>query len=127
MSDSWKRATFNTLHEIKPVLGKDNIYQSLWREEVVLTRLRIGHTRCTNSYLLKREDQALCISCNEPITVKHFLIDCIKFSHERRQFFQSNDLRCLFEDVPTDPLGIKLATLSWPWGAQFPLGTLLDW
>ena len=69
---------------------------------MVLTRLRIGHTRFTHSYQLKREDQPLCISCNEPFTVKHFLIDRIEFSHVRRQFFQTNGLRYLFEDVPTD-------------------------
>ena len=99
---SWDRATFNKLHEIKPVLGKNTIYRSLRRDEVVLTRLRIGHTRLTHSYLLKREDQPFCISCNEPFTAKHFLIDCIEFSHVRRQFFQTNDLRYLFENVPAD-------------------------
>ena len=101
---SWDRATFNKLHEIKPVLGKNNIYRSLRREEVVLTRQRIGHTRLTHSYLLKREDQPFCISCNEPFTVKHFLIDCIEFSHVRSQFFQTNDLRYLFENVPNDSI-----------------------
>ena len=44
---SWDTATFNKLHEIKPVLGKNTIYRSFRREEVVLTRLRIGHTRHT--------------------------------------------------------------------------------
>ena len=96
------RATFNKLNEIKPVLCKNTIYRSLRREEVVLTRLRIGHTRLTQSYLLKREDQPFCISYNEPFTVKHFLIDCIEFSHVRRQFFQTNDPRYLFENVPAD-------------------------
>ena len=42
MQLSWDRATFNKLHEVKPVLGKNSIYRSLRREEVVLTRLRIG-------------------------------------------------------------------------------------
>ena len=77
---------------------------------MVLTRVRIGHTRLTYSYLLEREDQPLCISCNEPFTiscnepftVKHFLIDCLEFSQVRRQFFQTEDLRNLFEDVPPD-------------------------
>ena len=63
---------------------------------MVPTSLRIGHIRLTHSYVLKRVDLPLCISCNEPFTVKHFLIDCIEFSHVRRQFFQSNDLRYLF-------------------------------
>ena len=52
------------------VMGQSNntIYRSLRREALVLTHLRIliGHTRLTHSYLLKREDQPLCISCNEP-------------------------------------------------------------
>ena len=61
-----------------------------------------SHTRLTHSYLLKREDQPFCSSCNEPFTVKHFLIDCIELSHIRRQFFHTNDLRYLFENVPTD-------------------------
>ena len=68
---SWDRATFNKLHEIKPVLGKNTIYRSIRREKVVLTPLRIGHTRLTHSNLLKREDQPLCISCNKTFTVKH--------------------------------------------------------
>ena len=48
---SWDRATVNKLHEIKQVLGKNTIYRSLRREEVVLTCLSIGHTRLTHSYL----------------------------------------------------------------------------
>ena len=77
------------------------MYRSL-RREMVLTRLRIGHSRLTHSYLLEREDQPLCISCCEPFTVKHFLIDCLEFSQVRRQFFQTKDLKYLFEDVPAD-------------------------
>ena len=92
----------NKLHEIKPFLGNNTIGRSLRRENVVLTRLRIGHTRTTHAYLLKREGQPLCISCNKPFTVKHFLIDCFEFAHVRRQFFHSNDIRQLFQDVPAD-------------------------
>ena len=115
----WDRATFNKLHEIKPVLGKNTIYRSLRREEVVLTRLRIGHTRLTNSCLLKREDQPFCIGCNEPFTVKHFLVDCIDFSHVRRQFFQTNGLRYLFENVPA--YNILMA------GLDGSVGCATDW
>ena len=77
---------------------------------MVLTRLRIGHTRLTHSYLLKREDQPFCISCNEPFTVKLFLIDCIEFSHVRRQFFQTNDLR--YENVPADNILVFLKNIN---------------
>ena len=75
---------------------------------MVLTRLRIGHTRLTHSYLLNREDQPFCISCNKLFTVKHFLIECIEFSNVRRQLFQTNDLRYLFENVPADNILVFL-------------------
>jgi len=38
--------------------------------------LRIGHTRLTNLYLLKGENQAECQICHSPLTVKNILIDC---------------------------------------------------
>ena len=79
---------------------------------MVLTRLRIGHTRLTHSYLLKREDPPFCISCNELFTVKHFLIDCIEFSHVRHQFFQTNDMRYLFENVPADSILVFLKHIN---------------
>ena len=91
MADVMGQSNIKKTYEIKPVLGKNTIYRPLRREEMVLIRLRIGHTR-----------QPFFISCNEPFTAKHFLIDCIEFSHVRRQFFQTNDLRILFEDVPAD-------------------------
>ena len=79
---------------------------------MVLIRLRVCHTRLTHSYLLKREDQPYCISCNEPFMVKHFLIDCFEFSHVRRQFFQINDLRYLFENVLADHILVFLKHIN---------------
>ena len=88
-------SSHNKLHEIKPVLGNNIIGRPLRREDVVVTRLRIGHTIITHSYLIKREDQPLCISCNKLFTVKHFLIDCFEFANVRRHFFHTNDMRQL--------------------------------
>ena len=96
---SWDGAKYNKLHEIKRVPSKNTINRSFRREEVVLTGLRIDHIRHTNSFMLIREDQPLCISCNKPFTVKHFLIDCFEFAHVRRQFIHLNDLRQLFQDA----------------------------
>ena len=47
-----------------------------------------------------------------PFTVKHFLLDCIEFSHVRRQFFQTNDLKFLFEDVPADNILLFLKYIN---------------
>ena len=104
---------------------KNNIYRSLRREEVVLTRLRIGHTRLTNSYLLKREDQPFCISCNEPFTVKHFLIDCIEFSHVRPRVLDFLPCRGPGGSISTGNIGV-IQSLS-PLGRAKGSTTCLPW
>ena len=66
----------------------------------IFARLRIGHTRITHSYLLKREDQPKCIGCDTSFTVKHFLLECTDFAAKRISSFQANNLKELFKDVP---------------------------
>lgn len=53
------------------------------RESIALVRLRIGHTRYTHSYIFNREQENnLCETCDEPLTVKHILI-CNQFNDAR--------------------------------------------
>ena len=84
-------------HEVSPV--KKNYYpvvHALKREDVVLTRLRIGQTVVTHSYLLKSDDHSPSISCNEPFTVKHLLI---AFSDIMKRYFNVRNLKQLFKEV----------------------------
>ena len=46
------------------------------RKEVTLSRLRIGPTRITHTYLLKEKQQPMCYACQTKYTVKHILIEC---------------------------------------------------
>ena len=53
---SWDAAVTNKLHSVKPVLGEWlPSFRTVRREEVVLARCRIGHTRYTHSFLLQGE------------------------------------------------------------------------
>ena len=55
----WDTAVHNKLHSIKPILSEWRpAYRMDRKEEVVLTRLRIGHSYATPSYLLKGEGTA---------------------------------------------------------------------
>ena len=52
----WDETPFNKLKEIQPIVNHHRLVPKLSRrEEIVLARLRIGHTRVTHSCLLKRE------------------------------------------------------------------------
>ena len=97
----WNGAKFDKLGEVEPIVKRPKaIHKLSRREEIVLARLRIGHTRITHSHLLKREDEPKCIGCDTPFTVKHFLLECTDFAEERISCFQANNLKELFKDVP---------------------------
>ena len=97
---SWNAAVFNKLHSIKPSLGEwQPNYRIDRKEEVTLTRLRIGHTFITHSFLLKGEDWPLCIPCQEPFSVKHVLLDCTDFRFIRSRFYRVSSLKELFDTV----------------------------
>ena len=89
-----------TTTSIKPSLGEwQPNYRIDRKEEVTLARLRIGHTFITHSFLLKGEDWPLCIPCQEPFSVKHFLLDCTDFSIIRSRFYRVSSLKELFDMV----------------------------
>ena len=97
---SWNDAVQNKLHTLKPVLGEwKHSCRADRKEEVVLARLRIGHTHITHSFILKGEDPPECVSCNEPFTVKHVLIDCIDFQLTRDRYYRVQDMKELFDTV----------------------------
>ena len=72
------------------------------KEEVVLSRLRIGHTRLTHSFLLTRDEPPHCFGCNKTITVRHFLFECDDFTQIRRKYFHVDTYKLIFQDVPLD-------------------------
>ena len=77
----WDKQVDNKLFEIRPSLSeKLPSLGGTCKEEVVLTRLKIGHTFLTHSYLLKGERAPQCTPCHEPLTVKHILLSCNAFS-----------------------------------------------
>ena len=74
------------------------------REQVVISRLRIGHTKLTHSFILKQEPQPQCLTCQTTCTVKHILIECRSFAVTWKRFFKVNNLTDLFENVKTDDI-----------------------
>ena len=71
---SWNNSIGNKLLDIKPTIDEyKSVVRNIRKEEVVLARLPLGHTRVTHSYLLLGEEQPLCVGCDAPFTVRHFL------------------------------------------------------
>jgi ribonuclease HI len=55
-------------------------------EQRVLTRLRIGHTRLTHTFLLKKESPPNCECCGTLLDVRHLILQCRKFDAARIKY-----------------------------------------
>ena len=96
---SWDNIQFNKLQPIKPIIGESSTFRTNRKEEITLARLRIGHTRLTHSFLLKREDKPQCIPCDADLNVEHILIHCIDLALVRQNYFDVTTLKELFDSV----------------------------
>ena len=89
--------------KFSPPLGEWRIaLRKSRREQVVISRLRIGHTKLTHAFILKQEPQLQCLTCQTTCTVKHILIEYRAFAVIRKRFFKVNSLTDLFENVEID-------------------------
>ena len=103
----WDHKHFNVrpikLHNIMPSISPFNVNGLCRKDEVVIHRIRIGHTRLTHKYLmedpLKREPP--CNFCYvDTLTVQHLLIECQHFNLVRQNYYNANDMKDLFDRVP---------------------------
>ena len=102
---SWNKSIGNKLLDIKPTIGEyQSVVRNIRREEVVLARLRLGHTRVTHSYLLQGEEHPQCVGCDAPFTVRHFLLECGDFAQVRNNCFHVNNMKELFQDIHIDSI-----------------------
>ena len=103
-----------------PLLGNNKKYKkirekvSFWesgynrnrRFEVVLTCLRIGHTRLTHKFILEGSSAPECDHCDGPLSVEHILVHCSRYDHLRRKYHLNGKNICeiLNENVDIDNL-----------------------
>ncbi len=90
----------NKLHAIQPTLGVRFLsHGSKNRYELIMNRIRIGHTYLTQKYLLHGDEQPFCIACNEALMVRHVFVDCMEFMDVQDQYFSVAGLKELFDNV----------------------------
>nr|CAH7745809.1 unnamed protein product [Callosobruchus chinensis] len=99
------------LKQLKPEIGKTIIYpsQMTQREQSVCTRLRIGHTRLTLSYLFTWEEPPVCFISDLQLTVQHIIAESPAYEAERWLYQISDDL---IETLNASPRRTK-ALLLW--------------
>ena len=82
---------------VKPTLVQPKKFQRLTRaEEVVITRLRIGHTKATNS----RGPPTACHHCGQTLSIDHMLLECAVVQECHDEYYTADSLNTLFETIP---------------------------
>ena len=88
------------LYLLKPTLGPLKKFQHLTRaEEVVITQLRIGHTKATKSHILSRGLPTGCHHCGQTLTIDHMLLECALLQGCRDEYYTVDSLNALFETI----------------------------
>ena len=94
----WNQEKENKLYKIKPNLKPRTSSHLSRKDDVVLTRLKIGHTKMTHKHLFLREEAPICEACNLPLTVEHILIKCTDLNDVRMRFYRYTNMKALFND-----------------------------
>ena len=85
---AWRATRDNKLRSIRDSI---TVFRTSCRkdryEEVILARVRIGHTKLTHQHLMSGEPPPECESCDAPLTVCHILTECLNYVEERRAYF----------------------------------------
>ena len=112
----WDENTQNKLRQIEPLLKERKREASnTRREETILSRPRIGHTRLTHDFILKEESPPKC-PCGNHYTIRHILIECTNLSRIRKKIYKINSMKELFGKI--NPENIieflkRIGLLSW--------------
>ena len=96
----WDEQVDNKLHKVKPTIGCCTpINEMSRRDQLVMSRARIGHTYLTQGYLLRGEEAPLCVPCREWLTVEHVLVHCQDLADTRRLFYECQSMHDVFNDI----------------------------
>ena len=94
----------NKLKQIKPnVECWKSSHQGNRHIEVILSRLRIGHTLLTHGYLMNTPHDPVptCTQCRTILTVEHIFIECPIFQRQRTQSIGNKTLKEILAESPT--------------------------
>ena len=95
--DLWQRmwdSSTDFLSMTSPDIGKTEYNPNITRkEQVVLSRIRIGHTRLTHSYLMKNEEPPRCSFCKVRLTVQHIMEKCRKLKNLREELLPGENIQ----------------------------------
>ena len=94
----WQQCFNDKLFMIKPFNDK-HYFHCNRKDQLILTRCCIGHSRFSHMHLLNNERAPQCINCNELLTIKHVLLNCKIVNRIQSKHINADSLQKLFLDT----------------------------
>ncbi|GBM36520.1 hypothetical protein AVEN_45999-1 [Araneus ventricosus] len=97
----WDGQSNNKFYKIQPsIKGFGNL--TVRKHDVILTRLRVGHTFLTHRHLLHSDPAPICNGCNCILSVEHILCQCKDFYSRGQAHFGAHIID-LIDILGTNP------------------------
>jgi ribonuclease HI len=85
LQTQWNENPHFHLHAIKPNIASwATANQNTREKEIILARLRLGHTNTTHLFLITQTPPPTCTRCHTRYTIQHMLIDCPRYATARQ-------------------------------------------
>nr|CAI5832989.1 unnamed protein product [Callosobruchus analis] len=68
-------------------------------DQVSLTRVRIGHTHLTTSYILLGNNHPICDECGVSLSVNHLITECRLYNNQRQALGLPQTLEACFSNA----------------------------
>ncbi|XP_042577005.1 uncharacterized protein LOC122136668 [Cyprinus carpio] len=94
MNKKWQEMWDNNLkgrhlYNIQKQVGKGRICFTNRKEDIIITRLRIGHSGLNHSlFIIGKHQSGLCTTCSKAENIEHELLHCALYSKEREELFK---------------------------------------
>ena len=119
MYEKWQRIWDGTdpNNKLKEIKSKVHEWSSSIsdnrRTEVTMTRLRIGHTHLTHSFLMTmpHDPIPMCDGCGAQQSVKHFIKQCPALARARDRYFRNKTLKEILGEGPDSSVTNVIAYL----------------
>jgi hypothetical protein len=96
----WDCTQDNKLRQVKTVVHAWRSSRPVRRDEVVVTRLRVGRTRLTRGHLLSGNPPPVCAPWNVHLSIRHILADCPRYAVQRDRLHLPHTIRDILADDP---------------------------
>jgi ribonuclease HI len=98
----WNAVEENKMKEHKYSVANGRGYLTGRRaEDVLISRVRIGHSRLTHGYLMVpagERVEPVCQQCGRGLTMRHVLVECDGYEAHRRNLNMGRDLRSILAE-----------------------------